>query len=65
MADNGSAGLNRGSSFKIKKPLGEGVVMGKHGKWLVRIRSKGMIISMASYENKEDAEQHYKNLTNT
>ena len=61
-SDNGSAGLNRGNSMHIKKPLQEGVVFGKNGKWLVRIRKRGIIVSMASYDKKEDAELHYTKL---
>jgi len=60
MADNGNAGLNRGYSYHIKAPLGEGVVIGKNGKWIVRIRKRGQIISLASYDKKEDADEHYK-----
>lgn len=56
MGDNGNPGLNRGSSYHIKKPLKEGVVMGKNKKWIVRIPKNGV------YDKKSDAEDHYNRL---
>ncbi len=58
--DYGGQGLNRGSSFHIKKPLGEGVVWGaKAKKWLVRIKKNGIICTMGGYTDKQIAERQY------
>lgn len=50
------------NSYHIKKPLDEGVVLGKYGKWLVRTKQRGLIVSIACYEKQEDAEAHYNRL---
>ena len=58
--DYGGQGLNRGSSFHIKKPLDEGVVWGdKAKKWLVRIRKTGQICTMGGHIDKKKAEEQY------
>ena len=58
--DYGGQGLNRGSSFHIKKPLGEGVVWSeKAKKWLVRIKKNGTICTMGGHADKEIAEKQY------
>ena len=64
MKDYGGGGLNRGSSYHYKKRLPEGVVFIKmSNKWAVRINKKGKVISVACYDNKTDADDHYSRIT--
>lgn len=58
--DYGGQGLNRGSSFHIKKTLPEGVVWSDMAKkWIVRIKKNGRIYTMGGHADKEKAEEQY------
>lgn len=59
--DYGGQGLNRGSSYHIKKRLPQGVVWSEMAKkWLCRIKKNGIICTMGGYEKKEEAERQYE-----
>ena len=61
MADNGSAGLNRGRTFKMKKPAPIGVVFSEHiNMWIVRVLKNGTPTTMGKFNTKEEAEQYYE-----
>lgn len=61
-SDNGDPGLNRGYSMHLQKQLPEGVVKGKSGKWLVRVKRNGKVISIAQYDEEDEAIRHYNKL---
>ena len=59
------AGLNYGSSFRMKKQNQEGVIfMPKIGKWIVRARKKtpptGTLTTIGSFFSKAEAEKFYE-----
>lgn len=59
------AGLNYGSSFRMKKQNLEGVIfMPRIGKWIVRVRKKtpptGTIVTIGSFFTKIEADKFYK-----
>ena len=60
------AGLNYGNSFRINEfNKKEGVFfMQKIKKYVVRIKSNGVISTMCSFSNIDLANQKYKELTN-
>lgn len=71
-----NGGLNRGRKYTYKfnvdesSKTEEGVSFGeKSNKWLVRVKNKTKsasvrpFIIIAQYDNKEDAEEHYKRVS--
>jgi len=59
------AGLDYGSSFRMKEQPKEGVSFApRSGKWIVRVKKKtpptGTIVTLKGFDKKGDADKFYK-----